>query len=102
MARIEFHFNAPGLLPYACRLLRKIHLRGLRAQVTGPQALLEQLDQQLWTFSALDFLPHCNAQASAVLRKNAAVLLSEQAVTDWHRQVLVNLGESVPQGFEEF
>jgi len=102
MARIEFHFNAPGLVQYSCRLLRKVHARGLRAQVVGHATTLAQLDQALWTFSALDFLPHCQADAPAALRQGASVLLTEQALSDWDRQVLVNLGEAVPEGFEAF
>ena len=46
--RIEFHFNAPALVPYACRLLRKVQGRGLRAQVVGHATTLAQLDQALW------------------------------------------------------
>lgn len=102
MARIEFHFNAPALVPYACRLLRKVHARGLRAQVVGQGATLALLDQTLWTFSALDFLPHCGSDAGAVLRDASAVLLTEQPASDWSRQVLVNLGEGIPPGFEGF
>ena len=102
MARIEFHFNAPALVPYACRLLRKVHARGLSAQVVGNGTTLAQLDQALWTFSQLDFLPHCAADAPAAVRQMSRVLLSQQPCEDWPRQILVNLGEAVPQGFEAF
>ena len=102
MARIEFHFNAPALVPYACRLLRKVHGRGLRAQVVGHAATLAQLDQALWTFSQLDFLPHCADGAPHAVRQASTVLLCEQPAEDWSRQILINLGESVPQGFEAF
>lgn len=102
MARIEFHFNAPALVHYGCRLLRKVHARGLRTQVVGHSTTLAQLDQALWTFSVLDFLPHCRSDAPLTLRAASRVLLSEQPVPDWERQVLINLGESVPQGFEGF
>ena len=103
MARIEFHFNAPALVPYACRLLRKVHARGLRAQVLGSDSTLALLDQTLWTFSALDFLPHCQPQSGAMALQASTVLLTASPVPDWHRQVLVNLAEGVPddlQGFE--
>ena len=36
------------------------------------------------------------------LRHAAAVLLTEAVQADWHRQVLINLGESVPDGFDAF
>ena len=102
MARIEFHFNAPALVGYTCRLLRKVHTRGLRAQVVGHASTLTQLDQALWTFAPLEFLPHCNLQAPAPMLQASAVLLAETPTADWHRQVLINLGEVVPEGFEGF
>lgn len=102
MARIEFHFNAPSLVHYGCRLLRKVHARGLRAQVIGHASTLTQLDQALWTFSALDFLPHCLADAPEPLRAASRVLLSENPLPEWDRAVLINLGASVPESFELF
>ena len=102
MARIEFHFNAPALVHYTCRLLRKVQARGLRAQVVGHSSTLAQLDQALWTFSQLDFLPHCAADAPVAVRQLSRVLLAQQPCADWHQQILVNLGEAVPQGFEGF
>ncbi len=102
MARIEFHFNAPTLVPYACRLLRKVHGHGLRAQVIAAPTTLTQLDQALWTFSELDFLPHCNATAPPAVRSASSVLLAPEVRTDWDQQILINLGESVPAGFEGF
>ena len=102
MARIEFHFNAPALVPYACRLLRKVHGRGLRAQVVAAPTTLAQLDQALWAFSELDFLTHCDASAPPAMRSASSVLLTPQPSPDWAQQILVNLGESVPAGFEGF
>ncbi len=102
MARIEFHFNAPALVPYACRLLHKVHTRGLRAQVVGHATTLALLDEALWTFSALDFLPHCGPQASPAVQQASHVLLSEVPDGHWHRQVLINLGEMAPEGIDGF
>ncbi|MFM7026854.1 MAG: DNA polymerase III subunit chi [Limnohabitans sp.] len=102
MARIEFHFNAPALVPYACRLLRKVQARGLRAQVIGSDSLLSQLDQALWTFSPLDFLSHCAADAPSPMRDASVVLLSAQPLQDWHREVVINLGEQVLENFDTF
>lgn len=102
MSRVEFHFNAPALVPYACRLLRKVHAHGLRAQVVGSDSLLTQLDQALWTFSPLDFLPHCTADAPSGLRERSSVLLVSQPLQDWHREVLINLGEQALEQFDGF
>jgi DNA polymerase-3 subunit chi len=102
MAKIEFHFNAPALVGYTCRLLRKVNARGLRAQVVGHRSTLGQLDQALWTFSLFDFLTHCTPDAPALMRQTSAVLLAPQPDSQWHRQILINLGDAVPVGFEDF
>lgn len=102
MAKVEFHFNAPSLVTYACRLLRKVQGRGLRAQVVGHPTTLSQLDQALWTFSPLDFLSHAQPQSHPVALQHAAILLAPEPLEHWPRQVLVNLGEAIPEGFETF
>ena len=52
MTRIEFHFNAPERLQYACRLLRKACRQGARVRVTGPAPTLSALDVALSHFTA--------------------------------------------------
>jgi DNA polymerase-3 subunit chi len=103
MTEVAFHFNMPDKLAYACRLLRKAHGAGSRVVVTGPPELLRRLDTELWTFSALEFIPHCHA-ASAEGQVLAAtpVVLSDSARGTPHQEVLVNLGGQVPEGFERF
>lgn len=102
MTEIAFHFNAPDKLAYACRLLRKAVAAGARAVVTGPDDTLARLDQQLWTFSALDFLPHCMADSPARVLDASPVVLAVDAQQAPGRPVLVNLGDLVPTGFERF
>jgi DNA polymerase III subunit chi len=102
MTRIEFHFNAPERLQYACRLLRKASAQRLRMGVVGSAASLRQLDAALWTFSAVDFLPHSTAADTPELQQASSILLSEDPALCADRQVLVNLGDEVPLGFERF
>ncbi len=103
MTGITFHVNLADRLGYACRLLRKAAGGGARVVVTGPQAELRALDTALWTFSAPDFLPHGMADAltPAVLARTPIVLAASASQAP-HREVLVNLDESVPEGFEGF
>ncbi|HZY15807.1 MAG TPA: DNA polymerase III subunit chi, partial [Ramlibacter sp.] len=97
------HFNVPDKLNYACRLLRKATAAGSRVIVTGEAALLQTLDTQLWTFSALEFLPHCHAGAAEPQVLAASpVVLADTARGTPHQQVLVNLGPGLPEGFESF
>ena len=100
--RIEFHFNAPERLQYACRLLRKAHAQSLRIGVVGSAPALRQLDAALWTFSAADFLPHSTAVDTVEMQNASPILLSEDAALCAGRAVLVNLGDEVPAGFDRF
>ena len=65
--------------------------------------LLRTLDADLWTFSPLDFVPHCLAAAAPPeVLAATPVVLAESVTGAPHLQVLVNLGPSVPEGFERF
>jgi DNA polymerase-3 subunit chi len=102
MTRIEFHFNAPERLQYACRLLRKAHAQNLRIGVVGAASAMRQLDTALWTFSSSDFLPHSTSSDPADIQNASAILLAQDATLCAGRPVLVNLGDDVPSGFEHF
>jgi DNA polymerase-3 subunit chi len=103
MTEVAFHFNVPDKLAYACRLLRKAAASGARVVVTGEPQLLRTLDTQLWTFSALEFIPHCLATAAEPQVLAASpVVLADTPRSSPHQDVLVNLGGGVPDGFERF
>ena len=103
MTEVAFHFNAPDKLGYACRLLRKAFGAGSRVVVTGRAELLRELDTELWTFGALEFIPHCSASTQdARVQSRSPIVLADAPRTAPHQQVLVNLGEDVPDGFERF
>lgn len=103
MTEVAFHFNVPDKLGYACRLLRKAAGSGAKVVVTGEAELLRALDTELWTFSALEFLPHCHAASAdpQVLAASPIVLADAPRATP-HQEVLVNLGTRIPDGFERF
>lgn len=102
MTEVAFHFNAPDKWAYVCRLLRKAVARGSRVAVTGDEALLRRFDIDLWTFSAVDFVPHCAAACDAGMLAASPVVFCKLPVNSPHRQVLLNLGSGVPSGFEPF
>ena len=103
MTEVAFHFNTPDKLGYACRLLRKAVGAGSTVVVTGDDGLLARLDAELWTFSALDFVPHGRDGAAppAVVARSPVVLTGSPRSAP-HHQVLLNLGEAVPPGYETF
>lgn len=103
MTEVAFHFNAPDKVSYACRLLRKAYGGGSRVVVTGTPELLRELDATLWTFGALEFIPHCYGSTQGErVQARSPVVLADDLQGAPHHQVLVNLGPAVPEGFERF
>ena len=102
MTEVAFHFNVPDKLAYSCRLLRKAWGSGARVVVTAEPELLGRLDQLLWTFSALEFVPHCQLSAPPTTVAVTPVLLASALDACPHHEVLVNLGQQIPAGFERF
>jgi DNA polymerase III subunit chi len=102
MTEVTFHFNASDKVGHACRLLRKAVASGAKVVVTADSALLRDLDVALWTFGPLEFVPHCLNTSSAAVLAASPVVLAESPQAAPHQHVLVNLGASVPDGFERF
>jgi DNA polymerase-3 subunit chi len=101
---IDFHFNTPDKVNYACRLLRKaVKARGARVVVVGDAPVLEAIDVALWQLSATDFIAHCRTDAGPSLLARSPVVLCVGADEPApHHQVLLNLGAGVPAGFGRF
>ena len=102
MTDVAFHFNVPDKLGYACRLLRQAHAAGGSVGVVAAPVVLQELDARLWSFSALDFVPHCLADAPAAIRVATPIVLAEGCAVLPRAAVLLNLGDQVPDGFERF
>lgn len=98
--RIEFHFNVHDGRLHTCRLLRKVLGQGLQAVVTGDESDLQALDGLLWSFSALDFLPH--RWAGQAQDGSPITLAPDLAQVTPGQAVLVNLGHQVPAGFQSW
>lgn len=105
MTEVSFHFNVPDRLGYACRLLRKATRQGARVTVTGEPAVLAGLDRALWSFEPTEFLPHLllrRGEAASERHRSTPVCLTEDPAGSLHHDVLVNLGDATPTGFESF
>ncbi|HEY1999821.1 DNA polymerase III subunit chi [Paraburkholderia sp.] len=100
MTRIDFHSNVGDSLLYACRLVRKAYLAGQPTIVLAEPARLRAFDEQLWTFSPLDFVPHC--MADSALAAQTPIVLATNLDQVPHYQVLLNLGAEVPAQFARF
>jgi len=58
LTEVAFHTGIANPLDYACRLLRKAYRSGAKVAVHGEPALIDRMDQALWTFEQLEFVPH--------------------------------------------
>ena len=102
MTRIDFHSNISDKMDYACRLARKAYLAGNRVVLmTRDASQCALLDQALWTFSAIDFLPHVVA-ADALAPQTPIVLAASDSEALPHFDILINLSQRVPADFSRF
>lgn len=105
MTEVEFHFNVPDRLGYACRLLRKATRQGVGVAVTAPAATLDQFDQLLWSFGETEFIPHLRLSAGQMPEprlRRSPVWLVDEPVQAGHLPVLVNLGDEAAPGLGSF
>ena len=104
MSRIDFHVHVSDKLAYSCRLLRKACLSGARVAVVAEPEVLGELDDLLWRFSPVEFVPHCRAGASEAALAASPIVLSKSlsAPACAGRDVVLNLGQEAPAGFEAF
>lgn len=102
MTRIDFHSNVPDKLGYACRLVRKARAADFRVVVLTPdRPTLTALDEALWTFSGLDFLPH--VMAGDPLAADTPIILTDDDQAELpHHQILINLSAATPAHFARF
>jgi DNA polymerase III subunit chi len=106
MTEVQFHFNVPDRLLYACRLLRKALRSGASGvAVTAPVATLARLDKTLWTFDPQEFIPHLllrRGDAVAPRLARTPIWLVEHAEQGVQHPVLVHLGDEPAVSFESF
>ncbi|MDN3920429.1 DNA polymerase III subunit chi [Roseateles violae] len=105
MSQVSFYTGVPERLAYLCRLLRKAQQSGARIGVCGAPAQLDRLDAVLWSFEPTEFVPHLRLQpgrSPAPALAETPILLVEQGAQLPHREVLLNLGLELPEGFEQF
>lgn len=102
MARVDFHTGMPDPIAYCCRLIRKAYSSGQRMVVLlRDRSQLQQLDDNLWTFSDLDFLPHVSAQHPHAAQ--TPIVLTADALEPWPQaDLLINLSNQEPEGFGQF
>ena len=103
--KVEFHTGVTDKLAAACRLLRKAQAAGASVVVCGERAVLDRLDVVLWTFEPQSFVAHARLKAGAVpaprLARTPTWLVDDAAAVP-AREVLLNLGPAMVEGWEDF
>ena len=102
MPRVDFHSQVSDKYNYTCRLVRKARAANCQIIIlVNDEDQLRLLDQELWQFSATDFLPHVGL--SDALAAVTPILLTTQLSNSIpHRDLLINLRPEVPDHFEQF
>lgn len=102
--KVEFHSGVADKLGSACRFLRKAQEAGAAVVVCGDRATLDRLDVALWTFDPLAFVAHDRIRGNDAPRAHlpARAWLADSARSVASREVLVNLGPTMAEGWEDF
>lgn len=100
--QIAFHTNVKDKLDYICRLIRKANASACRMIVLQDE--LEQcqhLDEMLWTFSDVSFLPH--VVADNPLAAQTPIILTHHNIDSFpHHELLINLSQQIPVASASF
>ena len=105
MARIDFHSNVSDKFEYVCRLTRKIWSATSEGQsvrqivMVAEKDDLKRLDELLWSFSGVDFLPHCFIEDEAAAETPIVLTddFSSPALNRIpHADVMIHLGLRLP------
>ncbi len=104
MTRIDFRTNIADKIAYTCRWVRKALSISPTPKIVlfcRDRIQLNQLDEALWTFSELDFLPHIVANDPKASR-TPVILTDSDGINLPHYQILVNLSDTIPSNFAQF
>lgn len=105
--RVDFYVlseNVPDArLRWACRLAEQAAEQGSRVYVqTAGNSDAQRLDDLLWTYNDRIFLPHEIFAGGPAPHPRVMVLLGEAAAPPSHRQLVVNLTETIPAELEQY
>jgi DNA polymerase-3 subunit chi len=105
VTRVQFYHNARNPLALTCELVGKAHQGGHKAIIISPDAALAQrLDQQLWTATPGNFIPHVLSSSPLAAETPVIIAIAGDATGEnWpHTDLLFNLGGRIPSACERF
>jgi len=101
MPTITFHHGATDKLLAACRLVQERVREDRRVLVyVTNSTLAARFDHALWSFASLSFVPHC--RAGSPLAAETPVVISGKVDVAGFADILLNLADETPPGFERF
>ena len=105
--RVEFYVlseEAPDArLRWACRLAEQAAEQGSYVYLqTAGDADSRRLDELLWTHNDRSFLPHEIFSGAPASHARVMVMLGDAAAPPSHRQLVVNLTETIPGELEQY
>ncbi|NLF54705.1 MAG: DNA polymerase III subunit chi [Thauera phenolivorans] len=100
--RVQFYHNTPDRLVLACEMVGRAYASGRKVALRLPDAdSARRLDRQLWTADPTAFIPH--VAADSPLAAETPVVLAVAGGEAWpHTDLLFNLADDLPPGFERF
>jgi len=99
VSEVRFYYNAPDRLRAAGVIAGKAVAQGHRVVVFAPDAACARdFDLQLWTQHT--FLPHVSINAP--LASRTPVVITTQLTDPPHDDLLLNLADDLPEGFDRF
>jgi DNA polymerase-3 subunit chi len=103
VTRVQFYHNTEHPLALACELAQRAWGGGRKVALRVPDAATaRQLDQLLWSFEQLAFVPHVMA-GSPLAQETPVVIGQADAPAPWpHEDVLLNLADDIPPDFQRF
>ena len=103
MTRVQFYHNTPDRLALTCELAANAHAGGRQVAIrVADFAHARRLDQHLWTAVPLSFIPHVLLE-SPLAAETPIVIGTADSTRPWpHADLLFNLADDIPPGFEQF
>jgi len=104
MTRVDFHIlPATGNIEpdrWACRLTAKAWKQGRRVYLhAASEAQAQRIDDLLWTFRDISFLPHC---LIGERRDDVRVFVGHGETPPEENEVMINLAHPAPSFFSRF
>ncbi|WP_184037560.1 DNA polymerase III subunit chi [Chitinivorax tropicus] len=101
MTRIDFYTHVTDRAGVVCQLTAKAVAQGKRVMIfTSSPAETDAIDQRLWTFNQLSFIPHC--RANHALANETPVIIDHLSDNIPHHEILINLHADWPRFFSRF